>query len=106
MFGLDEFGPLNLQPNPVRQWAQRRGQHTDPGREPRRRQRATYTRTHGVRHSFATYDLSTDKAYGHVKTTKNRTKFLEFCWYLRSLYPLRIYLAAREEADQVAVTRS
>ncbi len=32
-------------------------------------------------------DLSTDKMYGHVKTNKNRTTFLGFCRYLRSLYP-------------------
>ncbi|HSH58639.1 MAG TPA: hypothetical protein VK988_03155, partial [Acidimicrobiales bacterium] len=34
---------------------------TDP---PRRRRRATYTRTQGVRHLFAALDLRTDKMYG------------------------------------------
>ncbi|GAA4483860.1 hypothetical protein GCM10023094_36040 [Rhodococcus olei] len=93
VFCLDEFGPLNLQPHPGRQWAERSGKHKDPEREPRRRRRATYTRPHGVRHLFAAYDLGTDKLYGHVKPTKNRTKFLEFCRYLRTLYPAEVRLA-------------
>lgn len=93
VFCLDEFGPLNLQPHPGRQWAARGGKHKDPEREPRRRRRATYNRPHGVRHLFAAYDLSRDKLYGHVKATKNRTKFLEFCRYLRTLYPAEVRLA-------------
>jgi hypothetical protein len=43
---VDEFGPLNLQPDPGRHWAARGG----GGAQPRRRRRATYTRPHGVRH--------------------------------------------------------
>ncbi|UAK34347.1 IS630 family transposase [Nocardia gipuzkoensis] len=93
IFCLDEFGPLNLQPHPGRQWAERGGKHKDPDREPRRRRRATYTRPHGVRHLFAAYDLGKDKLYGHVKATKNRTKFLEFCRYLRTLYPAEVRMA-------------
>jgi transposase len=42
----------------------------DPGREPRPRRRATYTRPHGVRHLFAAYDLGKDQLYGHIKKTK------------------------------------
>src|SRR5690606_9958647 len=64
IFCLAEFGPLNLQPHPGRQWAERGGRHKDPDREPRRRRRATYTRPHGVRHLFAAYDLGKDKLYG------------------------------------------
>jgi hypothetical protein len=40
-----------------------------------------------VRHLLAAYDLGKDKLYGHIKPVKTRTKFLEFCRYLRSLYP-------------------
>ncbi|WP_329135393.1 IS630 family transposase [Streptomyces sp. NBC_01476] len=87
VFCMDEFGPLNLQPHPGRQWAERGGKHKDPDRESRRRRRATYTRPHGVRHLFAAYDLGKDQLYGHIKKTKNRSKFLEFCRYLRSLHP-------------------
>jgi transposase len=90
---LDEFGPLNLQPHPGRQWAERGGRHKDLDREPRPRRRATYTRPHGVRHLFAAYDLGKDKLYGHIKPKKNRTRFLEFCRYLRSLYPPEVRIA-------------
>jgi transposase len=54
---VDEFGPLNLQPHPGRQWATRGG----GGARPRRRRRATSTRPHGVRHLLAAYDLSRDR---------------------------------------------
>jgi hypothetical protein len=57
---VDEFGPLNLQPYPGRQWAPRGG----GGSSPRRRRRATFNRPHGVRHVLAAYDLSTDRLYG------------------------------------------
>ncbi len=90
---LDEFGPLNLQPPPGRQWAERGGRHKAPDREPRPRWRATYTRPHGGRHLFAAYDLAQDKLYGHIKPKKNRTRFLQFCRYLRSLYPSDIRIA-------------
>jgi transposase len=93
IFCLDEFGPLNLQPRPGRQWAAISGKSKEPGREPRRRMRATYTRTAGVRHLFAAYDLREDKLYGHIKPRKTRTRFLEFCRYLRSLYPPGIRIA-------------
>ncbi len=90
---MDEFGPLNLQPHPGRQWTERGGKGKDPGREPRPRRRATCTRPHGVRHLFAAYDLGKDQLYGHIKKTKNRSKFLEFCRYLRSLHPAEVRIA-------------
>ncbi|WP_066886235.1 IS630 family transposase, partial [Carbonactinospora thermoautotrophica] len=93
VFCLDEFGPLNLQPHPGRQWAAVGGKHKDPERAPRPRRRATYTRPHGVRHLFAALDLGTDKLYGHVKTRKKRVQFLQFCRYLRSLYPPQVRIA-------------
>ncbi|MFE5828388.1 IS630 family transposase [Streptomyces erythrochromogenes] len=93
VFCMDEFGPLNLQPHPGRQWAERGGRHKDPDRGPRPRRRATYTRPHGIRHLFAAYDLAKDQLYGHIKKTKNRSKFLEFCRYLRSLHPAGVRIA-------------
>jgi transposase len=87
VFCVDEFGPLNLQPRPGRQWAAVSGKDKEPSREPRPRMRATYNRTAGVRHLFAAYELGEDKLFGHVKPRKTRTRFLEFCRYLRSLYP-------------------
>jgi transposase len=91
---MDEFGPLNLQPHPGKQWAPVAVQGTSPENAPRRRRRrATYKRPHGVRHLMAGYDLSTDKLYGHITTTKGRTEFLTFCRYLRSLHPEEIRIA-------------
>jgi transposase len=93
IYCVDEFGPLNLQPHPGRQWAAISGKCKEPGRAPRRRLRATYTRTAGVRHLFAAYELGEDKLYGHVKPRKTRARFLEFCRYLRSLYPPDVRIA-------------
>ncbi|MGH3403129.1 MAG: IS630 family transposase [Streptosporangiaceae bacterium] len=93
IFCLDEFGPLNLQPRPGRQWAAISGKSREPGRWPRPRMRATYTRTEGVRHLLAAYDLGEDKLYGHIKPRKTRTRFLEFCRYLRTLYPPEVRIA-------------
>ena len=92
---MDEFGPLNLLPRPGRQWAPAATEATrGSGDGPRRRRRrATYNRNDGVRHLLAAYDLGKDKIYGHIKTAKNRTKFLEFCRYLRSLHPPEVRIA-------------
>src|SRR5262249_40643826 len=93
IFCVDKFGPLNLQPRPGRQWAAVGGKSKESGRRPRRRLRATYTRTEGVRHLFAAYELGEDKLLAHIKARKARTRFLEFCRYLRSLYPPSIRIA-------------
>jgi len=55
--------------------------------------RATYTRTEGVRHLLAAYELGEDKLFGHVKPHKTRARSLEFCRYLRSLYPAATRIA-------------
>ena len=93
VFCMDEFGPLNLQPHPGKQWAPVAAGKGDVSSPRRRRRRATYKRPHGVRHLLAAYDLSRDRLYGHVKTTKGRTQFLQFCRYLRSLYPPEVRIA-------------
>ena len=90
---MDEFGPLNLQPHPGKAWAPAAVGEGDPAKPRRRRRRATYTRPHGVRHLMAGYDLSTDRLYGHVTTRKNRTAFLTFARYLRSLHPPEVRVA-------------
>jgi transposase len=92
---MDEFGPLNLLPRPGKQWAPVVSRR-DPGSPispRRRRRRATYKRTQGVRHLFAALDLGPDKMYGHIKVNKNRITFLAFCRYLRSLYPPEVRIA-------------
>ena len=67
MICLDEFGPLNLQPQPGgRAWA--------PRAKPRRI-RASFIRPHGVRHLLSAYDVSRDRLYGHIKKRKGRVEF-------------------------------
>jgi transposase len=91
---MDEFGPLNLLPRPGKQWAPVAVTGNDDTRgSRRRRRRATFTRHAGVRHLMAAYDLNQDKIYGHIKTKKDRSTFLEFCRYLRSLYPPQVRVA-------------
>jgi len=90
---MDEFGPLNLLPRPGKQWAPVAAGKGSPASPRRRRRRATYKRTQGVRHLMAALDLRTNKMYGHVKANKNRTTFLAFCRYLRSLYPPEVRIA-------------
>jgi transposase len=84
---VDEFGPLNLQPHPGKQWAPVAAGRGDVDRPRRRRRRATYNRPHGVRHMMGAYDLNRDRLYGHIVTTKDRTAFLRFLRYIRSWYP-------------------
>ena len=86
---VDEFGPLNLQPHPGKQWAIAGG----GGEQPRRTRRANYHRFGGVRHLLAAYDLSTDRLYGHIKARKGRVEFLAFCRYVRSLHPPDVRIA-------------
>ncbi len=93
VFCVDEFGPLNLQPRPGRQWARRGSTARDPGERPRGRLRATYHRTGGVRHLPAALELGADRMYGHVKKRKRRGEFLQFCRYLRSLHPPQVRIA-------------
>ena len=93
VFCLDEFGPLNLQPRPGQQWAAVSGKRKEPGRAPRPRMRATYTRKAGVRHLFAAHELAENKLYGHIKPRKTRARFLEFCRYLSSLCPPSVRIA-------------
>ena len=93
VFCVDEFGPLNLQPHPGKQWAPVATGRGDPAHPRRRRRRATFTRPHGVRHLMAALDLSRDKLYGHITRRKGRTQFLAFCRYLRSLYGAEVRIA-------------
>ena len=95
VFSMDEFGPLNLVPRPGKQWAPvvPRADKGSTSAPRRRRRRATYKRTKGVRHLLAALDMNADTLYGHVKTDKKRTTFLTFCRYLRSLYPPEVRIA-------------
>jgi transposase len=76
---VDEFGPLNLQPRHGTCWAGR-------GRRVQRH-RATYTRTGGVRHFLAAYDLETGRLTGLFRRRKTWVEFLQLLKWLRSRYP-------------------
>jgi len=82
---MDEFGPLNLAPHPGKQWAPTIVGQGDTEQPRRRRRRATFTRSHGVRHLMAGFDLSTNRLCGHVVKRKDRTAFLAFVKHLRSV---------------------
>ena len=87
---VDEFGPLNLQPHPGKQWAPVANGKGDAASPRRRRRRATYRRPLGVRHLLAAYDLSTDRLYGQIKIKKDRPAFKEFLRYVRTLHPVEV----------------
>ena len=78
--GVDEFGPLNLQPRHGSCWARK-------GKKGAERHRATYSRTDGVRHYLAAYDLETGKLFGQFKRTKGWKDFLQFLKWIRRRYP-------------------
>lgn len=82
---IDEFGPLNLQPQPGgKAWA--------PKAKPRRI-RATYTRPHGVRHLLCTLDVADDVLTGEVVEHKTRVEFLATCDRVRARYPAAVKIA-------------
>jgi transposase len=82
---LDEFGPLNLQPQPAgKAWARRR--------KPRRI-RATYTRPYGVRHLLSALDVGADVLIGEIRERKTRAEFLDLCASIRARYPAATRLA-------------
>jgi transposase len=85
---VDEFGPLNLLPRPGRGWF-RKGQAA--------RQRATYTRTAGVRHMFGALDLASGQLFYRFRDRKRWREFLDFCRQLRRRFPSgRLYLRVRQ----------
>lgn len=75
---VDEFGPLNLLPRKGKAWR--------PVRCPRR-QRATYTRSHGVMHMLAALDLATGKIHYRIRDRKRHREFLDLLKTLRSRWP-------------------
>lgn len=82
---FDEFGPLEIRPQPGRSWRPTKS----PDRLP-----ATYTRKHGVRHWLAFYDLHANKLWGYTRTRKRSREVLEALKRTRRKHPLhqRIHL--------------
>ena len=82
---LDEFGPLNLQPQPGgKAWA--------PRAKPRRI-RATYKRPHGIRHLLCALDVADDVLTAQLTERKGRPEFLDLCAQVRSRYPAATRIA-------------
>ena len=82
---FDEFGPLEIRPQPGRAYC-----HTEhPKRLP-----ATYSRPHGVRHWLAFYDVHARRLWGYMRPRKRHQEVLEALRYLRRRYPAeqRIHL--------------
>jgi transposase len=80
----DEFGPLNLMPRKGKAWR--------PAGRPARL-RATYTRTHGVRHMLAALDLATGRMLYRIRDRKRWAEFLGLLKVLRRTYPgQRLYV--------------
>lgn len=77
----DEFGPLEIRPQPGENWGK------IPDRIP-----ANYSRTHGVRHLLAILDLRSNKIYAHVKRRKRWREFLAFLKYVRSIFTEKLYI--------------
>jgi len=69
---------LEIRPYPGTCWA--------PAREPQRLP-ATYTRSFGVRHLIAGYDLKTDRLFGIIRRRKRSKEFLNFLKIVRRRYP-------------------
>lgn len=82
---FDEFGPLEIRPQPGSSWR--------PSRSPDRLP-ATYTRKHGVRHWLAFYDLHSNKLWGYTRPRKRSREILQVLKRTRRKYPAqrRIHL--------------
>lgn len=75
---FDEFGPLEIRPQPGRSWR--------PSRSPDRLP-ATYTRKHGVRHWLAFYDIHANKLWGYTRSRKRSREVLDVLKRMRRKYP-------------------
>jgi transposase len=82
---FDEMGPIQLIPHQGSGWA--------PAGRPERL-RATYSKPHGVRYLFGTYDVHADHLEGTLESQKNADVVLACFRRLRDRYDpdLRIYL--------------
>ena len=82
----DQFGPLELRP--IAGWCWARQRHPQ-------RQRATYTRKHGVEQLHAFYDVHADCLVGRVRKRKTARDIVAGFKHLRACYPrqLRIYVS-------------
>jgi len=74
---FDEFGPLEIRPQPGRSWRPQ----GKPDRQP-----ATYRRLQGVRHWLAFYDVHADKLWRYVRKRKRSREGLDVLKRMRCRY--------------------
>ena len=81
---FDQMGPISLRPTRLLGWA--------PRKRPER-QRATFTRRHGVRYVFGAYDVHADRLRVRLRPRRRGSDNLAFLKQIRASYPrrLRIY---------------
>jgi transposase len=81
---FDQMGPISLRPHPGAGWAQRKRPE---------RQRATYTRRHGIRYVMGAIDVHADRLRVRLRPRRRGSDNLAFLKQIRGCYPrrLRIY---------------
>jgi transposase len=84
VISFDQMGPISLRPTAGAGWA--------PKMRPQR-QRATFTRRHGVRYVFGAYDVHRDRLRVRLRQRRRGSENLAFLKQIRDSYPrrLRIY---------------
>ena len=75
---FDEFGRLEIRPQPGQSYCQAGQQKRWP---------ATYTRRQGVRHWLAFYDVHADKLWGYTRSRKRSREVLDVLKRMRRRYP-------------------
>ena len=78
VISFDEMGPVSLRPQPGRGWARKARPE---------RQRATYSRRHGVRYLVGALDVHADYLRGRLRPGRNGASTLEFMRQIRLAYP-------------------
>jgi transposase len=81
---FDQMGPISLRPHQGAGWAQRKRPE---------RQRATFTRRHGVRYVMGAFDVHADRLRVRLRPRRRGSDNLAFLTQIRGCYPkrLRIY---------------
>ena len=77
---FDQMGPVSLRPTPGAGWA--------PKGRPAR-QRADYSRRHGIRYVFGAYDVHADRLRTRLRPRRRGTDNLAFMTQIRGSYPAR-----------------
>ena len=84
VISFDQMGPISLRPHAGAGWAQRKRPE---------RQRATYTRRHGIRYVMGAIDVHADRLRVRLRPRRRGSDNLAFLRQIRACYPkrLRIY---------------